>query len=816
MKTNILERLKVLTFLLLLFTANLSNAKSLESEVLIVKGKVVDPEENPIPFAKVALINLQDSSLISGSDTDSDGFFQIKLEDTLGIKQAILRIRSFDYEDQYIQVDVTFNASHFVVVKPIDNTMELEEVSVKAMRNRVKHEGNETTLYVENTLQGSGQNTIELLSKVPGVWIDQNGEITLNGKSGIQVRMNGQLLYLKGDELIDFLSSLPAESIEKIKVNPTPDASVDGEGVAGLIDIKTLKQRKNGYKGNVYSNFHYNGGFSTYLGSGIHYKAGNFAFNGSVSLSEQYVQRDIFLNNEFFLNGSQSGLVTINNVHTSKRRNIPLINISSNYKFKNRAEIEMSLNYHNKINKDQYHGLSRSENFIQNEYFDIDFTNNRLKKTSNYTVNTYFTLPTDTLGSELSINLDYVDLQNEEISTFSNQFSTSSTQFVEILRSDLKTNYDVLAAQIDYKKILNDKKYFEFGFKFNGVKSDNTNDIHERIGDDFFYDSERSHQMDITERIQSAYVSYGHQLQESTRYSLGLRTEYSDLHGKAKQVNESFHRNRILFLPSFSLNHSFSDDYSLSIGASRRVTRPRYIDVSPFLLYLDPYSYALGNPSLRPHVSNVVNVSQTFKKKYNLTTSFDYSNGYIAEVPIQDPTSNVTVFSKRNIDELFTLSSSLSIPLKIRDWWQASTNVIGKYDDFRWVLDGETLTNTQFTYTLQTIHNFALDKDYKIQFLAAYKGPVAYAMYHIDKQWWINLSVSKSFFNNNFQIALKATDIFRSDWLRGKSNINGNTTDMEQYLYSQSIRINLKYNFSKGNKVLPDQKLKRLDVLDRL
>src|SRR5699024_2978630 len=123
-------------------------------------------------------------------------------------------------------------------------------------------------------------------------------------------------------------------------------------------------------------------------------------------------------------------------------------------------------------------------------------------------------------------------------------------------------------------------------------------------------------------------------------------------------------RDYLNLFPSIFVQQKVSDNYQISYNYSRRIDRPQYNNLNPFIFYLDPYTWAQGNPYLRPQYTNSFEIKQTFKRSYNLTLGYSLTKDFMAEVPEQNNSDKTTVFSQRNVDDFQNISAALVAPIQ--------------------------------------------------------------------------------------------------------------------------------------------------------
>lgn len=274
-------------------------------------------------------------------------------------------------------------------------------------------------------------------------------------------------------------------------------------------------------------------------------------------------------------------------------------------------------------------------------------------------------------------------------------------------------------------------------------------------------------------------------------------------------------RHYLNFFPSVFLQQKISDNYQVSYNYSRRISRPYYENLNPFIFYLDPYTWAQGNPLLRPQYTNSFEITQTLKNSYNLVLNYANTKDMIGEVPEQNLDSLTTVFQQRNISRNESMSATLVAPVKISQKWEISNNLTLAYLKNKTVLNEIAYTNNQSFLTVQLNNNILLPKKIKLEVNGSYRGKIAYGLYQIGETWGIDAGVKRSFLQDKLDVSLNVMDIFRTRRQNGSANIDGNTNAFRQYHYTQGVRLNFRYRFSKGEKFETKNRNGNLEELNR-
>ena len=241
-----------------------------------LSGKLQDTKGAAIGFANVAVLRTSDSVAVTGAITDAAGSFAIK---TPATGRYLLRVSLIGYANTNtppFEVTDENSSKDFGTLTLKENTKQLAEVKVQALRPTIVTHPDKMVVSVEGTALTAGNTAYDVLAKSPGVFVDQDGNIQLNGKSGVRIMLDGKLTYLSGKELQTMLQGMSAENLKDLEIITNPSSKYDAEGTAGIININLKKNDLTGINGSVYGGFQNNGlqGFSG--GGNINYKKGKW------------------------------------------------------------------------------------------------------------------------------------------------------------------------------------------------------------------------------------------------------------------------------------------------------------------------------------------------------------------------------------------------------------------------------------------------------------------------------------------------------------------------------------------------------------
>ncbi len=795
---------------LLLTFINLTQAQTAN----VLHGRVTDENGQGVGFANVAVLAAASQQVVTGAIADAEGMFRIK---TPAAGKYTLKISNVGFVTMLTPVfDVNAADANvdFRILQLKADAKTLREVQVQTLRPAITTTPDKMVVSIENTALAEGSTAYDILTKSPGVWVDQNGNIQLNGKGGVQVMLNGRRSYLSEKELVSLLQGMAAENLKDLEIITNPSARFDAEGASGIININLKKSKASGINGSVYGGYQFNKLSSYTSGAELSHKKGPWNSSASINLNRRMRYRDMTMDRIFL---TQNGSITRfeQTGYEQNERQDPSLRLSTDYEL----NAQHSLGAMATLTANKNIMVFNTASYLRNDTdLFIDARNKDNSKYTNGTFNIHYVGKLDTSGTTLSVDADYVHISSNDIASFLNLYqtvATGKTDSTEHLRNENPTSFDIYSIKADFTRQLNKKTTLEVGAKASHVKSDNELRFYEVRDEQQVPDARRSNHFLYTENIFAAYASLSATLSETWSVQAGLRAEQTLSDGNSLTKNEKTNRRYTDFFPTLFVQQKLSDKYQIGYKYSRRISRPYYENLNPFIFYLDPYTYAYGNPQLKPQYITSFEVTQSFKQTYNLVLGYALTKDFITEVPEQHPETNTTVFQQQNVKDLRSATATLAVPVRISGNWEISNNLTGMYQEYTNSINNNVVVNDKFTVIASTNHTVSLPHGFRAEASANYQSPLAYGLYQVGGQWWVDAGLKRSFLNDKLSVSLNATDLFRSRLLDVKTELNGNVNAIHQYQGQQSIRLNLRYSFNRGASFEAKKRTNNLDELNR-
>ncbi|WP_459418956.1 TonB-dependent receptor [Flagellimonas sp.] len=778
-----------------------------------ITGQIMTETTTALAYANVVLLDMEGAKFISGTTSDEEGRFTLNGPED---KELLLKITSIGYQTTTVNVHTTgqniLDVGTITVKTALEN---LDEVTVTSQRPTITMKADKMVISIEGTAMAEGATAFEVLEKSPGIFVDQDGNIQLNGQGGIRVLIDDRPVFISGAELRSKLESMSASEIKNIEIISNPSSKYDAAGTGGIVNIKSKKNNIRGTNGNISTGYAFNG-YSAYNAQvNLNFKKNRWNSFTNIGFQRKYRPREQEVYREF--NTDQEATIFNQTGEQDHIRFLPNLSFGTTFEIDKKQSISASINTSGSLSDFNFD----TETYITSDLNDDVYTESKNlneSKLLNVSSNINYTLEIDTLGQKLTTDFNYVKVKDRNENFFTNRYF-DPPGFTLVLEENLESqnpvNYDIFSGQMDYETPALKKGKIETGIKFSHVTSDNEILFYERINGQNQIDGNRTNHFVFNENIFAAYINYSSRMGRKTSYNIGVRAEQTLNKGRSLTLGTSRKRNYVNLFPSVFIQHNFSKNYQANLNYSRRIDRPRYTDLNPFIFYLDPFTWTTGNTSLTPQFTHVIKLTQIVKRRYYLLLTYSHTKGFINSVPFQNNSDNTTTFIPSNIDDTELYYATLGIPFKISKWWTVNNNVTASNQDFSFVVDGNPIKNNVFSWQGRTSHTFFLPNDLKFELSANYRSKFAYGLITYQANWGMDLAIKKSYMKKRLNLTIGSFDVFRTRYVNNTSNINGNINDVKQYFGIQNIRFALSYSFSNGEKFKTKQQDRELDELKR-
>ena len=788
--------MKLHCVLFLLLITQIANAQK-----SYIEGKLVDPDMNPVLFANVILYESGDSSMVKVETTDESGEFKFNAVDGGDYFLSASYVGLGD-----IQVDdlkVTGNKPIDLGLIKFENaSVELETAVVTATRSIVEVKPDRTVFNVEGTINSVGDNGIGLLRKAPGVLVDNNNNISILGRNGVLMYVDGKRLPLSGADLTAYLENLPAEQIDKIDIITNPGAKYEAEGNAGIIDIRLKKDKNLGANGSISSSLSKGRKVRGNVNTSGNYRNKYMNIFGALGYNDRNHWQEINFTNY------QNGFVMTEGTEILNSRQAGNFRLGTDFFIRNNQTVGFLVSARK---ADGQTNTSNRNELASQGSSSIDSillaSNDSEVNRNNQTYNLNYVLNAD--KRSLNIDADYGRYRSDASSMQPNEYydPTESTLLYESMNNTVTpVEIDIYTFKIDYEQDLLGGK-MGVGSKFSNVKTDNTflfydieNDISTR--NDF-----KSNLFKYDEKVYAGYVSYNRGLSEKWSMSSGVRLEQTDAVGtleafKTELQEEPVEQNYLSAFPNFGLTYQMKPEHVFNFNYGRRINRPDYNVLNPFKFQISELSFSKGNPFLRAEIVNNIELGYTLKYRYNFKLSYSKTQDQITRlIGPDDSDPRAGFINWDNLAEQKVFAFNISAPVQISDAWNAYFNVNGNYQDNQADYgDGVIVDLQAWSYNIYQQHSFNLAKGFRAEVSGWFSGPGIWGgVFKYDTSWSLNLGLQRKFLNDQLNVKLSAEDIFFQSGWSGFSEFNGLYGEGNGVWDSQRVTLSMSYNFGNQN-----------------
>jgi iron complex outermembrane receptor protein len=762
-----------------------------------VSGVVKDDKAAAISGATISLLRAKDSGMVKLAISKENGVYSFA-----GIKDGKYLVKA-SFVSYKPALSAPFEVSGGTAAIPdislskVANS--LKNVTVTSQKPMVEMKADKMIVNVEGTINSVGSDALELLRKSPGVLVDKDDNLSLAGKTGVQVYIDGKPSPLGGQDLANYLKTLNSAQIEAIEIITNPSAKYEAAGNAGIINIRLKKNKTIGTNGSVNAGWNI-GTYAKYnAGINLNYRNkkvnlfGNYSYNRGISENNISIYRTvadslfdqrstIFMENEshnfkagadFFINKKNTIGVMINGNLSDPSMN-------------NKAATPISYMPTNTVSR-----ILVANNTNLQKRNNVNFNANY-----NYTAN----------GKSLIVNADHgtYDINSNQFQPNDYYDATGKTLLNSVVyRMIAPTTININSAKVDWEQPFK-KGTLGIGGKIAFVKTDNDFQRYNVYGNNEQLDKDRSNRFIYKENINAGYVNYNRAF-KGFSVQAGVRVENTVSNGTSEgqkpngttyqPYSESFRRSYTNLFPSAAITFNKKPTNMYSISYSRRIDRPNYQDLNPFEFKLDEYTFQKGNINLRPQYTNSIGITNTYK--YKLTSTLNYSHVKDLFTQVFDTAEKSKAFiSKRNLATQDIVSLNISYPYRYKAY-SMFANVNGFYTKYNANFGtGRTINVNAGGLSAYVQNSVKLSKTITAELTAFYNAPTVYqGTLKAHALWSVDGGLQKQVLKGKGTLKTSVSDIFRTLKFSGVSDFAGQRTDIHAHWESRQFKMNFVYRF---------------------
>lgn len=767
-----------------------------------VSGTVEDGNQKIIESATITLLRAKDSSVAKVAAADRAGKFAFE-----GIQDGryLVSISAIGHEKGYSPVFDINSSNPYISLKTISllpNEKSMSGIVVTAKKPLVEQRIDRTIVNVEASVTNVGSSALEVLEKSPGVSVDKDGNISLKGKEGVMILVDGRPTQLGGTDLANLLRNMNANQLDQIEIMTNPPAKYDAAGNAGVINIKTKKNKQFGYNGSF--NLGYGQGQYPKFNEGFNFNYRKGKLNFFANLSHNYRKNNnrLTIQRNFLEAGSKQV-----SSHFDQVANM----------------VEEGNSYNGKLGLDYAAGKNTSFGLVLNGFSSPNSFENRnindifdasgklAQQTSalavqkgswkNFGTNLNFRQVLDTAGRELTADLDYITYDGNEAQTLSNYYYDALGNFrqkADTLYGRLPQLINIYSGKADYVHPLKKGARLEAGLKSSYVKTDNNAVYDTTHNGQLVRDLNRSNYFLYEENINAAYVNLSGPVSKKLSAQMGLRLENTNAKGKQITTGENFDRHYTQLFPTAYLQYQANKTNSFGINYGRRIRRPNYESLNPFIEYLDRYTYQQGNPNLKPQFSHNIELSHTYKNFLTTTLNYTRTTDIIQKVIEQKTEDTLTYVKDANIANQRQYGLSVSAGFSITKWWRS--NLYGNLFDnrFEGIVNGEPVTISATTFMFNGSQQFTLSKNLSAELSGWYRTKGIEGVIVAQPMGMLSFGLSEQIMKGKGTLRVNLRDVLNTQQFKGASKYGTVDAAFQEKHDSRVVNIGFTYRFNKG------------------
>ena len=759
-----------------------------------VFGKIIDSESGePLEYATVTILKVEENSVVTGGITDKDGVFNIPA--SKGDYNILIEYISFkNYTINNLSVNENKDLGLISLIMDIES---LDAVEIIAEETTVEIKLDKKIYTVGQDLTVKGGNAGDVLDNIPSVSVDLEGNILLRGNDAARILINGKPSSLVGIDS-KFLQQLPSDAIEKVEVITSPSARYEAQGSGGIINIILRKNKKLGLNGSLSSNIGYPE--RTGLSSNLNYRNGKINFFNSSGFSDRFSPGSGYNYSEYY-NGDQPSTFFEENRETERDRNSFFTNNGVEWYIDDMTSVVGSF----------FYNQSESDDSQTNNLDELDSTGDILNQTVqvenekdidfNREYNLNFERNFNDSGHKLTIDLQYDNSKEWEDAIIS-----ENDILEELIESNQESESYLI--QADYVNPIGENRQFEAGFRIS--QDDDITDYRVYDYENFIpvEDLNQSNLFQYKERISALYTQYGVKVEDKYSFLVGLRLENTNKDINQLTIEDFTNKNETGLFPTFNFGLEISEDETLTFGYNRRIRRPWSRFINPFPTKVSPINIFRGNPNLDPTYSNnidfgylkrykssfTINTSAYYQKSTNTFNFISEQTGETAEINGVDVP--ITERYPINLSTNTRFGFELNLSYRKGRKWNISSNfnvysnkVEGSYNDI--VYDNE---NVSWSYRLN--NKLTLPGKIEWQTRMNLRGPSETAVSKSEGDVSIDLAFSKELFKDKASLTLNINDLLDQRGWRTETFNDTFYNNSEWRWRRRSFTLNFTYRFN--------------------
>lgn len=785
-------------FLLLLSAVNAQHAGK-------ISGSLTGKNAKAAEGATVSLLRAKDSATVKMLAANKEGLYSFE---NIADGTYLVSVTAVGHRKSYSTILELNARQQFIQVPPIrlePVSKDLAGVTVAAKRPLIEQRIDRTVVNVEASITYTGTSALDVLEKSPGVSVDREGNISLKGKEGVLVMVDGRPTQLAGADLANLLRNMSSAQLDQIEIMTNPPARYDAGGTSGIINIKTRKISTAGFNGSA--SVAYSQGRYPKTTEGVNFNYRKDRINLFTNLSHNYLKR-------FSTLSIDRTIFTGNTAFVDKTFNQETNRIYTGNSYGAKAGVDFFATKKTTVgavvNLTWRNLSSTSPNItnISNASRDLESVTkaavNNETEWNSVSANVNVRTVLDKKGKEFTSDIDFSKHRMQNGLFMVNAYTDAAGaayQKADSLNGNLPQDVNVYSARVDYLHPVKKDARFEAGIKSSVVRTDN-NAVYDSVQyGRIIRDVNRSNRFVYEENINAAYVNLSASLSKKITAQFGLRVENTAAKGRQLTTGETFDRHYTQLFPTAYFQYKANDKNNFGLTVGRRVSRPSYQSLNPFIRFIDRYTFSQGNPALKPSVSSNIEVSHTWKAQITTTVNYTNVQDIVQEIIRQQGREAYNM--PANVSSLNQFGISVNANTPVNKWWASTLNVNLYNDHYKGVINGVPIDRAATSFVINGTQQFKVNPTLTAEVNGRYRNGWLEGVMRVRPVGFIGAGLSQQVLKNKGVIRLTARDILRTQKLKGITQYGNVDVEMRQVSETQIVTVGFSYSFSKGKKTAP-------------
>ncbi|MEK6493289.1 TonB-dependent receptor domain-containing protein [Myroides odoratimimus] len=641
----------------------------------------------------------------------------------------------------------------------------LGEVLITTKAPVFQQKADKMVFSVENSALSDGSTVLEVLGRAPGVVVSQEGELSLRGKKGVSVMLNGKLSSLSAKELANLLRSTNSSQVKNIEIIANPSAKYDAAGNAGIINIVLKKYKMEGLKGSSFVNAGRGRKNRMNAGASLGYTHNKLSLFGDYSYTFRGEEEHKHYIQDFYNAIDPTQIVKHNEQRLTSNEPLTSNNfkIGVDYNISSKTTIGFLLDA--KIGRYEDFSKGYNKNFSPSGTLDlhVNTDNSNSEHWYDYTYGLTATHLFNEKGSKVDVDLEYENskFRSNQMQLTDVITNTSNGTLYRNRRGHIPSQFKVFNGKADFTIPFNDNHNLETGWKSTVKSNDNPSVYQIENGNSWLTDPASTNHYKYNEQIHAAYANYKFTL-DHWNFQVGLRSEFTQTEIDQKTTNEYSKNDYTKFFPSASIKYETDNAHGFYASYSKRINRPSHFDLNPFRFYDDPFNYWQGNPKLRPEITHASEIGYTWSKYLIANVYFSVTNDVMTNVYNYQANTGILISTQENLNKSYHYGANVTGTVSPYDWWSMS-NMFNLFNNkYEGNYQGTEINSSQVAFTFNSQNNFTIIKGLKADVNAQYFSKSNLGLYKRDSYFDLTIGLSKALLEDKATIKLAVTDVLNT------------------------------------------------------